>query len=503
MDKFFLIKQFAARDYITKNFGDGLTCGPRELATSIQKVNEIKPFLRLSEEGLINLIDLAFKISLKREESRYPNFQIYSPSDGFLPANNNGEIEWLVCFDPPIALVNLSEQPIKVNIDTLYRISSGIPSRPYAICIEEAEGILKAHGVIRIENSSILQGSNTGSSTTNIYPGLLLNVEGPGILRVFISNTSWKIFENLALRHGRIEVEYDPFIHLQEIFDDIETEIRATTQKDLSSNLGKYIGQVWSFILNLAVEFGHGGQFIILPSEQSVNKDEAQKYGSLSIDEDGFLRIREKAILKVKHNTSNSKPHLRLNLISFDQASNLISKYQPPVLLNPAIGNPLAKKKLSEETFENAFNRGVHKGVSQSKLIQDHYQNLFDSAKAIAKLSTVDGCLIFDRGLKLLGFKGEVLIREEKKEIECITLDENLQVKLDEVSQRPKKFDIRQYGTRHGSAARFCGKVTGAIVFVVSQDGDIRVFKNLGDRKVGVAGPFRSLPGLSLHTGNN
>ena len=34
---------------------------------------------------------------------------------------------------------------------------------------------------------------------------------------------------------------------------------------------------------------------------------------------------------------------------------------------------------------------------------------------------------------------------------------------------------------RHRSAYRFCEKVDGAIAFVVSQDGDLRVFCDIGE----------------------
>ncbi|NJO50664.1 MAG: hypothetical protein HC840_15825 [Leptolyngbyaceae cyanobacterium RM2_2_4] len=56
---------------------------------------------------------------------------------------------------------------------------------------------------------------------------------------------------------------------------------------------------------------------------------------------------------------------------------------------------------------------------------------------------------------------------------------------------------MNQFGTRHRSAARFCGKVPGAVIFVVSQDGDIRLFVHMDNGKVGIGDPFRPLPGSS------
>jgi hypothetical protein len=76
------------KDEIIKQFGSGKSSGPEELAISIQKVNKIKRFIGISDKGLENLIDLAFKVSLKKEESRYPSFQLYVPSIGFSPCSS-------------------------------------------------------------------------------------------------------------------------------------------------------------------------------------------------------------------------------------------------------------------------------------------------------------------------------------------------------------------------------------------------------------------------------
>ncbi len=130
-----------------------------------------------------------------------------------------------------------------------------------------------------------------------------------------------------------------------------------------------------------------------------------------------------------------------------------------------------------------------------AEIIQNEYQSLLDSARAIAKLSTADGCIVFDQGLRLLGFKGEVLVKETP---DCVELD--LDSETLKAKEPPKPFNLNQFGTRHRSAARFCGKVSGGVVFVVSQDGDIRLFMGLKDGKVGVGGPFRPTPGLSPYS---
>ncbi|NJO50650.1 MAG: hypothetical protein HC840_15745 [Leptolyngbyaceae cyanobacterium RM2_2_4] len=240
-------KLLIVRDEIASEFSSNETCGSKEFATAIQKVNAISPFLRLSEEGLKNLVDLAFKISLKKEESRYPRFQIYVPSVGFLPIKDNEEPDWMVFFDPPITL----------DVSTLHRISSGIPSRPYALFVWESEEVIEAYGVIRIEDLSSQDTRTSKHINVDCYPGLILSIEEPGILNVSLFNTSYTIPVSLTLRYGRIEQVYDPHMSpiVQSIYSDIEESIRNSEEGELSSNISGYIGNIWSYILSLAVDF--------------------------------------------------------------------------------------------------------------------------------------------------------------------------------------------------------------------------------------------------------
>jgi len=454
------------RKEIAAEFGSGQICGSKELAMAIQKVNAISPFLELSEEGLINLVDLAFEVSLMKEESRYPRFQIYVPPVGFRPIgdNNNGQTDWIVCFDPPIAL----------DASTLHRMSSGILSRPYALCVWESEETIEAYGVIRIEKFNSRDTRTSKHINVDCYSGLILSIEEPGLLNVSLSNNSITInehlTEHLTLRYGKIGqidvLSTTPMVNL--IYTDIAKNIEDREQRELSSNICGYIDNVWSYILSLAVDFRHGGQFIILQS------------GS-SLDEDKCLRVGGTKVLQVKHTTT--KPDLGAQIALLDKAA--------PIQRNPSLTrSPYTGEKMTEETCDSAFKKGLSHGLRIAKSIQDEYEALFDSARAVAKLSTADGCLVFDRGLRLLGFKGEVLVRGEE-DPKCV-------VDLERPDFKQKdRFDINKYGTRHRSAARFCGSVPGAVVFVVSQDGDIRLFRHKDNEKVEIGGPFYSLPGLS------
>jgi hypothetical protein len=458
IEQFKISAKLAGIRHKVSEFDPNQTYGPKELVEIIQEINSISPFLELSEKGLINLINLAFKVSLKKEEARYPRFQIYIPASHYKFQKS----ELLVHFDPPITL----------DVSTLHRISCGIPSRPYALFLweSEPEGTLDAYGLIRIETFGTQLTTSSTLVSLKVHYGLTLSVEEPGVLNVLLVNNSETIIEKLTLRHGRIEYPYNfnKTYPVLSIYADIEENIREQNkQGTLSLKIDRYIRYVWSYILSLAVDFGHGGQFIILPSGISLDKN----------------------LLKVKHTAIT--PDLGTQIATFDRYSEQIRQIQPRHRYSP-----LGKiQKPIENDFNSGFKNGFSKGLETAGKIQNEYQALFDSAQAIAKLSTADGCIVFDRGLRLLGFKGEVLVKDDPK---CVELD------LDSEIPKPKEpketFNLNEFGTRHRSAARFCGKVPGGVVFVVSQDGDIRLFMHMDDGEVGVGGPFRPVPGLSPYS---
>lgn len=71
--------------------------------------------------------------------------------------------------------------------------------------------------------------------------------------------------------------------------------------------------------------------------------------------------------------------------------------------------------------------------------------------RMLADLANVDGCVVLDRQLNVLGFGGKI-------EVPVAKMD--------------------GFGTRHGSAKAWCEKFPGGIAFVISQDGNLRVISH-------------------------
>jgi hypothetical protein len=94
---------------------------------------------------------------------------------------------------------------------------------------------------------------------------------------------------------------------------------------------------------------------------------------------------------------------------------------------------------------------------------------LYDAVLFLSSLASVDGALVISDKLNLLGFGGEFRVYNEARD--KISFSEDAFGK--KIHARP--FD--SFGTRHRSAFRFCDEYPNSVVFVISQDGDVKAIK--------------------------
>jgi hypothetical protein len=378
--------------------GESGPAGPLELTARLSP----NPTL-LSERGLVVLVETAYRASLKREEGRYPSFQLFSPLSG------GPEPVLDLRFSPP--------QPYCLN--TLHRLCPGIPPGPYAFVVKEGPDGLRTEGVARVEYSGFaaLRGHIDYHGGT-LFPGLSLQVCAPARMRaVVLSRDSPALY--LELKEGRLTSCHDNAF--SPVFLPLCRQA-ATVLSPGSAEPGALSGLVKATlarIFSLAVSAGHGGMFVFLPP--------AAQGASLA---DG--------------------------------------------LLSPGVG--VAWPNLGR-VAQNLAAAGSNLAV--------HLEQWDTATRVTAQASCVDGAVILDAALSVLGFRVELLARDEDALPVCASLSP-------EVSEPTATGElvIAAFGTRHRSAARFCARVPGAVVVVVSQDGEMREFTRLPDGRVGVCGPL-------------
>jgi len=107
----------------------------------------------------------------------------------------------------------------------------------------------------------------------------------------------------------------------------------------------------------------------------------------------------------------------------------------------------------------------------------------------IALLTRIDGLVLMNQALEVIGFGVEITSAKEplsvKKAITC-----------DATKETRKKFNYTYFGTRHRSMMRYCDVNPGSVGFVISQDGDVRAITKVDD-DVCMWENFRLLPEIT------
>lgn len=105
-----------------------------------------------------------------------------------------------------------------------------------------------------------------------------------------------------------------------------------------------------------------------------------------------------------------------------------------------------------------------------------YHQIIIRNVQVLAKLATIDGALMLNSELKLIGFGVTLKANNSKKRVI---------VGPDGFGQSNGSiFQYQKYGTRHNSAIDFAASCKGATVFVISEDGPIRAFVSGSDQEV-------------------
>lgn len=106
----------------------------------------------------------------------------------------------------------------------------------------------------------------------------------------------------------------------------------------------------------------------------------------------------------------------------------------------------------------------------------DHLEEaFFELARFFSDLMQVDGALVLDQRLCLLGFGGEIRVDRTVLQVRHA---------LDLDGQATVSWNVQADGTRHRSVYRLCSVEPEVIGFVISQDSQVRMIANVGDEVV-------------------
>lgn len=123
-------------------------------------------------------------------------------------------------------------------------------------------------------------------------------------------------------------------------------------------------------------------------------------------------------------------------------------------------------------SIEDAWNAFQHSRDSELDRLEEAF---FELARFFSDLMQVDGALVIDQRLCVIGFGGEIRVDRNVFQVGRAH---------DLAGEKLTSWDVRSDGTRHRAVYRLCSVEPQVIGFVISQDSRVRMIANVDDMVV-------------------
>jgi hypothetical protein len=326
----------------------------------------------------------------------------------------------------PVRITHLFRPPRQLSEPTMIRqLAPALVSDDAALVVQESAGELVCAGIglLDAEDASRpLLGMPRG--WTGAVGGLQVQILAPGELRLSEGRVEY------TLRGNRV-VGYSWVASAGQVDRWIEELTRDLTNRFLAGDRvwkawpavtvpGADIRALWSHLLREAVRLRHGGAFVVVPDPRQAPIE--LKYALEPLSLGGELAELWLSLVRAHH----------------------------------LLGTPLSADAL------------------QQTRVRRH--RLWSTAASVGHLSALDGCVVLDRGMTIHGFGGTIETGAAQSSTRTYADSRDSAPLVDEPL-------LARFGHRHRSAFLLCKAVANALAFVISQDGDLRVFSS-DDRHV-------------------
>ncbi len=417
--------------------GEKLVCpdepaGPAELGDLLIQVRnaEASPSgfrSHLTDDNLRLLVNVAFFLSVREDEGRFPRLRIVS-----------GRID-----DHRLA-TRFSEPIPFSDVHELRRITPAARASDFALLVAEwDDGQLCCPGLANIGPL----GFSSQPGRPEIVgvggpPSAFVWIEGPGHLYASEGGC------HVEYRAGRVRLSH-PIItsgsfrclvdaaagSIQELALRKVTDVRAAdTYFGGAHGIAGVTHTILSKLFRSCMELRHGGAFVFVPAKEG------------------------------------------------DDPSSFGIEYKFPVTA-PDLGEDLAEYWSTHITASSSKERQPYEKALRS--CNHSKARLLTSAEAIANLTAVDGCVVLNHELRVLGFGGKITVSEK----DCDEVKATYKLTGDEEISR-EVFLQNVGGQRHQSAARAVAANEGVLAVVVSQDAEMSLFTKDADGSVRVNKPM-------------
>jgi hypothetical protein len=338
--------------------------------------------------------------------------------------------------------------PVSATAASLAKVALSSDPRSSWLGIYASGGTLSINGFVDLQTVTD-EFVNQESESVFPPPGVFqVRVAGIGHLQVMlghvmvgelrggaIAGASIDVFERGVIR-ARLRPAYEA--HRREVADSLP-DYTAHEVQELNGVFEDNWFRAVRRILLQADRYAHGGAFLI-------TNDETFEY------------------LDVKYKLN----YRRLRVALVNQAEYVYRRY---ALTDHVIDAYLrtGRRTMPVDTFFDV-------SIAEDEL-QDSTTELTGVTRFISLLSRVDGAVILNPRLELLGFGAEIKQDDLPTEIRRATLASAGPASL-------RTADYSHFGTRHRSMMRYCWAKPGSVGFVVSKDGGVRAITRVDDAVV-------------------
>jgi len=370
---------------------------------------------------------------------------------------------------------------------TLRKLAQAMDPAFSAIGVHTVDTDLKVWGVVDQLPLNLERFTRWESMRSALAPGLFYSqITGVGEITVYLRDRVVAVLrqnrlisrEYDALWHGPLSQALEPYI--KQFHDHVRRSVGETLygsagkwfegtdelwkcDEDFGEDLrNEWLGSLCRVLLQIR-DYRHGGALLLIPKK--TTRDLSIKYPMSYKGISDSLKTYANAHIRQQHLETEARQG-RLHEVVFK-------------------GKPIARYGyfLTPDARENCFMQGV--SLLEHDVLLRSWQYLAMRAGAqtslagavglVASLSRVDGAVLLQNGLDVVGFGVEIITKAETK---CVSLAQ------DEGATSLIAVDPKAFGTRHRSMMRYCQAHPSAVGIVVSQDGDIRAMTTVNSELV-------------------
>lgn len=377
------------------------------------------------EDLFTDVVSIAHQASLTVEETRPTRFRLLLESPLGLPesgAPNEGALR--LAFERDRAL----------TADELRRLSPATPFETALIGAHAVDDKLRIWGIAHSGARWLSPTWGGRSPVPNWTYHPILHVTGPGQVAVRCAGHLIGALERGTLVDDLIDVfdsEWLPalFAHEREV---VRQEHAVQQSRSLAPTAVEHslVGSIGQQMLRRAIQLirgaRHGGML-------------------LAVDASNALSPRSTA-LRLKYQFASDEPPRRYRTLLFQILERVAAR--------------TTKASVGWTDFAE----------DDSPELERLEQSLFELSRIIASLSAIDGAVVLDKRLQLLGFGAEVSAE--------LPAPQRVWRALDREGEHLEIEDIENVGTRHRAAYRFAQHHPKGLAIVVSQDGGVSFVAN-------------------------